>query len=145
VVLALVLFVAAATIIGTALNASANGVERLRLSVHAGNLATSVLAELQIGSRALGDGSPEPFAPPFDTWMWQVSTLPVEELPQSSAMAAPTMQSSLSGGEPALVKVEVVVRDTETDFVYRLSQVMPASSLRSTERSSTQSFQGAGL
>ena len=144
VVLALVLFVAAATIIGSALNTSANGVERLRLSVHAADLATSVLSELQIGSRTPGDGSPEPFAPPFDTWMWQVSTSPVEEVTQVSSAAggaASGLQSALPGGDSSLVKVEVTVRDTDSDFVYRISQVMPAASIRtSSERSGTQLF-----
>ena len=140
VVLALVLFVAAAAIIGSALNTSANGVERLRLSVHAANLATSVLAELQIGSRSTGDGSPEPFAPPFDTWMWQVSTLPVEEASPSIASSGAGLSGALPDKEAALVKVEVVVRDTDSDFVYRLGQVMPAASIRTASERGTQLF-----
>jgi len=144
VVLALVLFVAAATIIGSALNTSANGVERLRLSVHAADLATSVLSELQIGSRNAGDGSPEPFAPPFDTWMWQVTTLPVEEVTQPGSSTTGTaggLQSGLSATDAGLVKVEVTVRDTESDFVYRLSQIMSATSIKTgSERSGTQLF-----
>jgi hypothetical protein len=128
VVLALVLFVAAATIIGSALNSSANGVERIRLGVHAANLATSVLSEIQIGSRATGDGTPEPFAPPFEAWMWQVQTLALDE----------QKESAIGSPEPApagLVQVEVVVRDTDSDFTYRLSQVMPLSSIQSPDAS----------
>ena len=117
VILALVLFVAAAAIIGSALNSSANGVERMRRGAHAANLATSILSELQIGSRTAGDGSPEPLAPPFDNWMWQVHTRPVEANRESGLGAAAEKPSGL-------VQVEVVVRDTESDFVYRLSQIM---------------------
>ena len=144
VVLALVLFVAAAAIIGSALNTSANGVERLRLSVHAADLATSVLSELQIGSRTPGDGSPEPFAPPFETWMWQVTTLPVEDVTQPGSSASGItagLQSGFPGIDASLVKVEVTIRDTDSDFVYRLSQIMPAASIRtSAERGGTQLF-----
>ena len=118
VILALVLFVAAATIIGGALNSSTTGVERLRRSVHAANLASSVLAEIQMGARSMAEAGPEPFAPPFESWMWQVQASPVEET---------TAESTDSAG---LLQVHVVVRDTDSEFVHRLIQTVPASSVR---------------
>ena len=132
VILALVLFLGAATIIGTALNSSATGVERLRRSAHAADLATSVLSELQIGSRSLAVSGPEPFEPPFDTWMCEVRTMPIEQREETKA--------------GSLIQVEVVVRDTESDLVYRLFQTMPLSSVHTgTESAGTQLFGGSGL
>ena len=116
VILALVLFVAAATIIGGALNSSTTGVERLRQSVHGANLASSVLAEIQMGARSTAETGPEPFEPPFESWMWQVQATPVEEKTEASDSAG-------------LVQVNVVVRDTETEFVHRLTQTLPVSSV----------------
>ena len=135
VILALVLFLGAATIIGTALNSSATGVERLRQSAHAADLATSVLSELQIGSRSLAVSGPEPFEPPFDTWMCEVRTMPIEQREQREETKA-----------GSLIQVEVVVRDTESDLVYRLFQTMPLSSVHTgTESAGTQLFGGSGL
>jgi hypothetical protein len=130
VILALVLFVGAAVIIGSALHAAANGVERLRLSAHAADLATSILSELQMGSRTPGDGSPEPLAPPFDTWMWQVQTIPLRDEAKPSATGSPSTAAGL-------MQVQVVVRDTASDFVYRLSQILPAESMRTRVEQST--------
>ena len=129
VILALVLFLGAATIIGTALNSSATGVERLRRSVHAADLATSALSELQIGTRSLAMSGPEPFEPPFDTWMCEVLTVPIEQREETKSSS--------------LLQVEVVVRDTESDFVYRLCQTMPLSSMqKGTESGGTQLYGG---
>src|SRR6188474_1162503 len=52
VVLAIVLFAAAAAVVGMALKASIDGAQRLRLSTHAGNLAVTVISELQMGLRS---------------------------------------------------------------------------------------------
>ena len=64
VVLALALFVGAATVISTGLNASVQAVYRLRQSTHAANLAISVLSELQMHIRPVAAAGPEPFAAP---------------------------------------------------------------------------------
>lgn len=106
VVLALVLFVAAATVISGALGSSFDGVERQRQQLHAANLAITVHSELDMGLRTLEAAGPEAFAPPFEEWTWQ-------------------LQSESAGGEngsSALLRVEVVVRNTNTTTVHRSAQ-----------------------
>ena len=115
VVLALVLFVGAATIIGTGLNASADGVERLRLSVHGANLAASVICELQMGVRTLADTGPEPFDRPFNDWVYEIHSAPIQ-----SALAEAT----------GLIRVEAVVKHEESGYVHRLGQTLALSELR---------------
>lgn len=109
VVLALVLFVAAATVIAGAVNASLEGVQRQKLSLHAVNLAMTVLAELQIGLRSVEGGSPQPFAAPFEHWTWQLSATTQEERGQART---------------GLTLVEVVVRHDDPPFVHRLAQAI---------------------
>src|SRR3954466_9772791 len=71
VILALVLFATAAAIIGAGLSTSIQTVERLRLNTHAANLAVSVLSELQIGTKVMGQNGQQKFEPPFDGWTWE--------------------------------------------------------------------------
>lgn len=122
VVLALVLFVGAATIIGTGLNASADGVERLRLSVHGANLAASVIAELQMGVRTLADTGPEPFDRPFNDWVYEIHSTPIQ-----SALAETT----------GLIRVEAIARHEESGYVHRLGQTLALSELRAEAESLT--------
>ncbi len=117
VILALVLFVAAATIISAGLNASLNSVERLRLSTHAANLATSVLSELQMGIKTTALSGPQPFQAPFEEWTWEV--------------LAGSGESEFA--EPASTKkVEVIVRHGEPPMVYRLTQMLQLAESKST-------------
>ena len=107
VVLALVLFVVAAAIIGSGISASMNSVERQRLNAHASNLAASILAELQMGARSMETLGPEEFESPFTGWFWEIvpsSTTPGED---TSGMAR---------------TVEVIIRHEDPAVVYRLSQ-----------------------
>lgn len=113
VVLAVVLFAAAAAVIGAGLKASMDGAERLRLDAHAGNLAVTVISELQMGLRSLADSGPEAFGPPFEGWVWEVAALPWGE---AESIVAPTSAS--------LMKVEVTVRYEPEEFVHRLAQVI---------------------
>ena len=109
VVLALVLFVAAAAVISTAVNASLEGVVRQRLNTHAVDLAISVLSELQIGSRTADSAGPERFSVPFEDWTWQLALSPRDE-----------RELEPSG----LALVEVIVRHDDPPIVYRLAQVL---------------------
>lgn len=112
VILALILFVAAATVISSSLSASIATLERMRRDTHAANLATTVVAEVEMGIRPAANAGPEPFPPPFDQWMFEVM-----------------VDGGVPGGEEeafALRSLEVVVRDTESDTVYRLFQQVPA-------------------
>jgi hypothetical protein len=113
VILALVLFVAAAAVVGSALSSSADSIERLRLGVHADNLAASVVAELEMGSRSAAVPGPAPFEPPFTNWTWQIVP-PAGDLP----------------GAP----FEIIVRHESGNPVRRLAQViqLPGGSFSST-------------
>ena len=113
VVLAIVLFAAGAAVIGIGLKASMDGAERLRLSTHAGNLAVTVISELQMGLRSLADTGPEAFGPPFEGWVWEVAALPWGE---RQAETIPT--------SPTSMRVEVIVRYEPEAFVHRLAQVI---------------------
>src|SRR5688572_20199749 len=109
VVLAVVLFAAAAAVIGAGLKASMDSSERLRLSTHAGNLAITVASELQMGVRSLADTGPEAFGPPFEGWVWEIVPVPWNET---------------EGAANNLVQVEVLVRHEPTGFAHRFAQVM---------------------
>jgi hypothetical protein len=108
VVLALALFVGAATIISSGINASVQAVYRLRLETHAANLAISLVSEMQMRARPIATIGPEPFEAPFTNWHFRI------ELTQPEG----------SGTEAdAMVPVEVIVNHTEEPVVYRLTQL----------------------
>jgi len=110
VVLALVLFVAAATIISSGLSASVKEVDRLRFNVHASNLAATVLGEMQMGLKPVESSGPNDFDPPFDAWTWQATVGPVPDA---------------IGGLNTLQKVEIVVRHKTEPVVSRLTEFLP--------------------
>jgi type II secretory pathway pseudopilin PulG len=112
VVLAIVLFAAAAAIIGTGLKTAIDGAERLRLNTHAADLAVTVLSELQMGTRSLADTGPEAFGPPFEGWIWQIAAVPWGD---EENRAAP------------LTSVEVIVGYEPMAFTHRLAQVIQVS------------------
>src|SRR5262245_7934246 len=104
VILAVVLFAGAAVVVGIGLKAAMDGSERLRLNTHAGNLAVSVISELQMGIRSLGDTGPEAFGPPFEGWVWEIAATPWTQPGESTANN--------------LTQVEVIVRYEPTEFVH---------------------------
>lgn len=109
VVLALVLFVGAVTVIGTAMTASIEGVERQRLSLHASDLAVTVFSELQLGIRSPATSGAESFKPPFEEWTSELFLSGVEDE---------------IGGSSGLTRVEVVIRHKTAPRVFRLAQVL---------------------
>ncbi len=105
VVLALVLFSGAAVVLGMALNASMEGVERQRLQLHASDLAITVLSGVQLGTRPASSGGPGNFNAPFQDYTWQMVVTPPE------------------GDEPGnLLSVEVIIRHKPSLLVYRVTQ-----------------------
>ena len=110
VVLALVLFAAAAAVIGAGLSASIDRVERLKLNAHAADLAVSVLSELQMGSKVLSHEGPEAFEAPFEGWTWQ-------------AQAEVTTDEKVRD-TGRTKKVEVIIRHEDPPVVHRLCQVI---------------------
>jgi type II secretory pathway pseudopilin PulG len=118
VVVALVLFVTAATIIGSGLSASVDEVERLRLNVQGDNLAATILAELQMGLQPLESSGPNTFDPPFDKWTWQT--------------VVETLEDPIAGTR-ALQRVEVTIRNQSSPLVCRLTQLLPEVALASSD------------
>ena len=108
VVLALVLFAAAATVIGIALNSSIASVDRLRLGAQAADLAVTVFSELQLGIRSVS--APADDAGKGGTNVWTVEIV-----------AQPW--GGTDGSSASLTDVEVVLRH-ESGFVHRARQAM---------------------
>ena len=109
VLLALALFVAAAAIVTASMNASLEGLDRLKLNTHAVNLAVTVFSELQLGSRAVEVNGAQAFEPPFQDWSWELALTPSET------------ETGESGG---LTQVEVIIRRKDPDVVYRQAQLL---------------------
>jgi type II secretory pathway pseudopilin PulG len=112
VVLALALFVMAATIITGGLTAAINEVKRLRLAAHASNLAATVVAQIQMGVQPGEAAGPAPFEPPFDQWKWETIVSPVNDT---------------VGATNPIQKVEVIIRHNTESIVYRVTQFLPVS------------------
>ncbi len=124
VLLALVLFVAAAAIITASMNASREGLDRLKMNTHAGNLAASVLAELQLGIRVADSSGEQMFEKPFEEWTW--------ELTRTSA-------ETESGEASGLTQIEVIIRRKNPDLVYRLAQLLKLEPAKQSEPLTTAS------
>ncbi len=107
VVLALALFVGAATVITAGINASVQAVYRVRLQNHAANLAISLMSELQMRSRPVAPIGPESFEAPFQGWLYRI--------------AVGEGQQTL-GEAPGLRAVEVIVWNPEEGITHRLTQ-----------------------
>jgi type II secretory pathway pseudopilin PulG len=117
VVLALVLFVGAATVLTSGLSSSLDAVERLRLNTHAADLAVSVLSELQLGIKTASLSGPQPFDSSLEGWTWEIISGP--------------LHSEFEERTP-FHKVEVIIRHAPSTLVYRLTQVVPAQPGRTT-------------
>jgi hypothetical protein len=115
VVLALALFVAAASVITSGINASIQSTERLRLQNHAANLAISVLSEMQMHVRPIAAIGPEPFPVPLEEWNFQIEVA----------------QDMNPGEGDALRPVEVIIRNSRENVVRRLTQLFRASAIAS--------------
>jgi hypothetical protein len=115
VVLALALFVAAATVITAGINASIQSTERLRLQNHAANLAITVLSEMQMHVRPIAPVGPEPFAAPLEDWNFQIEVA----------------QDLNSAEGDALRPVEVIIRNSHENVVRRMTQLFRASAIAS--------------
>lgn len=110
VVLALVLFAGAAVVIGVALNASMESVEKQRFQLHASDLAVTVMSGVQLGTRPAVSGGPGNFNVPFQDYTWQLVVTPPEGNDAGSLLSA-----------------EVIVRHKPSALVYRLAQwIRPA-------------------
>ena len=110
IVLALVLFTFSVTIISNSFNASLRSVDRMRHELNGSNLATSTLAEIELGLKPLETAPPAVFEPPFEKWTWQIEvTEPNEDL-------------DMGGG---LSLVEVIIQSEELGRETRLARMIP--------------------
>jgi len=114
VVLALALFVGAATVITAGINASLQAVERVRLQNHAANLAISLMSELQMHARPIAPIGPESFEKPFEGWLYRIALEQGEESIREAASLRP---------------VEVIVWNPEEGVTHRLTQFFRASEM----------------
>src|SRR6185369_14232701 len=131
VVLALVLFAAAATVIGIALNAAVGSVDRLRFSAHAADMSITVFSELQLGIRSVTE--PAPANAGTNAWTVEISARPWSG-------AAAESGASFSASAP-LTEVEVTIRH-ESGFTHRARQVMRLKSSGAGVSSSAQNKSG---
>ncbi|MSU36698.1 MAG: hypothetical protein EXS36_16695 [Pedosphaera sp.] len=107
VILALVLFVAAAAVVTSGLNSALHSLDRQRAHLDMVNLASSILAEIQLGIRSLEVGSAQELPPP-----WEQFTVEL-------AITATRTELAEAGG---LTHVEAIIRHSESTVVHRLSQ-----------------------
>lgn len=125
VLLALALFVAAAAVATSALNSGLESLERQKLGLHALNLASSAMAELQLGIRPMAPQSVEPMPAPDQEWMLELVLAPMESGASAEAETGP---------EAGSVVVEVVIRHATRPVVQRLAQVLkPVSAATATD------------
>ena len=96
VLLALMLFAAAATIMTTAFNASLSSLERQKLASQALNLAATTIAEVQLGIRPANSDGSRPLESPFQDWSWETALTPTE---------------TVGGGLTGLTRLEVIIRN----------------------------------
>ncbi len=109
VLLALILFVAAAAVVTTAFNASMASLERQKMGSRALNIAASVLAEIQLGIRPASADSPRPLESPAQDWTYETALTPTE---------------TIGGGVTGLTRIEVVIRHQKSPTVQRMAQVV---------------------
>jgi len=118
VVLALVLFFAAMGVILAGLHRSILACDRLRLEARAGDLAVTLLSEVQMGLVPPTDAGPEAYTEEdLSDWTWQIITTPVSDT------LAPTEG-------PEFRQVEIVIANPLQGYTCRLVQLMPEESSR---------------
>jgi hypothetical protein len=113
VVLALALFIGAATVISAGISASIEAVHRVRMQTHAVNLAVSIVSELKIGARPLVAIGPENLEAPFQEWLYRIDLSADETASEFNSTRA----------------VEVIVWHTQENIVHRVTQHFRASEL----------------
>jgi type II secretory pathway pseudopilin PulG len=130
VVLALVLFVAAAAILSSGLSSSLDSVDRLRLQAHAADMAVTIFSELQLGIKTLTLTGQQQFVPPIEGWTWEIVSTPADA-------------DSGSDDSIPFKNVEVIIRHESPALVYRLSQVLqidPAQASKDNQLPGVSSF-----
>jgi hypothetical protein len=105
ILLALALFIAAATVVGSAMRGSASATMDMKFDAQAVNLAESIISELQCGALQLNDLSATAFEEGPEGWTYEI--------------AAQGMQDT-----PALKRVTVTIRNTAEERSFSITQLM---------------------
>ena len=133
VLLALMLFAVTAAIITSSMNASMDGLERLKLNTHAANLAATIFAELELGQRAADASGEQSLEKPFDAWTYEVARVTSE---------TEMVEADASGG---LTQLEVILRHKDPDLVHRQMQWLKLPAAKTPSESSTLTADTGGL
>jgi hypothetical protein len=129
VILAMALFVGAATVILLGVNASVVAVQRMRLETHAMNHATSAMAAMQMQLRSIEAVTDEKLEPPFEDWLLSIEIEPME---------SDLVVESLN-------RVEVIIRHETELTVVRLTQVLRMTDAMTDEQREALSPQDGSL
>ena len=131
VILALALFVAAATVILSSLSSSVHAVNEITLSAQADDLAATVLTQIEIGQIALNDAGPTPFDDPSSDWTWQIITSAIDDTTQTLP----------------LKRVEVVIVQPASSYTRRLVELIatPAAGTDTGNTTGSNSSSTSGL
>jgi len=112
VVVALALFFGVAVVLLGGLTTCVRGVQQLRMTAQASDLAVTALSEVQMGLRAVADDGPTPYEEPLQDWSWQVTVTPL----MMTATTTPVLDLS---------RVEVTIRNTARGYTQRLYDIVP--------------------
>lgn len=107
--------VAFATAIGAALQASTRSAGTMKVQSQAADLAVSKLSEIQMGLTVQEQGPQQYVEERLADWTWEV-------------IAEPAQEQVVMADLPQMTHVEVIIRHVPSGYVYRLAQVVQASS-----------------
>lgn len=115
VVLALGIFFMGAAVVAGSLNISITATQRIKLQAQAADLAVTKLSEIQMGLLSVADDGPNAYSEDenLPDWTWQVVTTPMDE--QMVVVAGPVLK-----------RVEIIIRNANMSYVYRLTHVLPS-------------------
>jgi len=82
-IFALTLFAATAAVVIGGLNSCIQNVNDLRMKAKAGDLAVTLLSEIQMGLVPPADDGPTDYPVPDEDWCWQIVTAPLDPVPSA--------------------------------------------------------------
>jgi hypothetical protein len=110
VVLALAAFFTVGGLIIASLDAAVGAAEEVRNDARAADLAVTLLSQIHVGLLEPQNTGPEYCDEPLEDWTWEIVA--------ETVSADPTA--------PDMLRLEVVVRNTERGRVHRLAELVPA-------------------
>lgn len=114
VVLALTLFFTGSLVVLAGLNASLRTAQRVQLEAQASDLAVTLVSEIQMGLYdPVDDGPYEYEEEALAGWTWEIDSEPFEEISYEIEL-------------PEFFHVEIIIRYEPSNYVYRLTQLLPA-------------------